>query len=540
MPPFPYKTPPLYPEQREILLASATRFAHFLQMEQGTGKTWVTINNAAYLAMRGEIDGLIVLAPNGVHTQWAVEQIPAHMPESVTVSTYVWRSASEARDRIKRRRAVEKAGRTKLDPLAGAFRAFVGDPETTLKVFCVNTEAVGNVKSLDKALLHMLTTRRCMLVLDESSDYATPSARRTVAAFRYGKLARFRRCLDGTPTNGLPWDMWANYRFLGAGILAYAPTYKRMKEAHGEWFEWERVPGARPVPLLKKHPDGKPILKNLDVLAKAIAPVTSRVTKAQVLAHLPPKDFRTHFFDLTTAQVELMRTLRRELKATLENGETVTAEHVLTLQIRLQQVACGFVPTDIVWGRDAEATAQPVERLFTDPNDNPRITALAAILERSNPRVTPTIVWARYHLDIDTLNDLLTLKGYRVGVYDGRVPQTARDYIKEGFQAGMYDIFLANSAAGAKGLNLYRASRVVYYTNYFGLRRRLQSEDRAHRIGTVAPVTYTDLVGMPNDLQPTSKRALRESVDWAVLTALRTNKSVADLLTGDVPLTHWI
>lgn len=541
MPPFPYKTPPLYPAQRDILARSAPQYAHYLQLEQGTGKTWVTLNTAAFLALRGAIDGVIVLAPNGVHTQWAVEQLPQHMPPAVPYCTYVWRSSAEAAAKGKRTRAALKVGGTRVSPLSDDFRAFVAGSDGSLPIFCVNTEAVGRVPALDRAVTHMLTRRRCLLVLDEASDYATPSTARTRTALRWAKLAPFRRCLDGTPTNGLPWDMWAAYRFLSPGILSYARTYKAMKEAHGEWYAWERVKGARPVPLLKKLRDGSPVLKNLDVLAAAIAPVTSRVTKAEVLQHLPPKCFSTHFFDLTDKQTTLMRTLRRELKATLESGATVTAEHVLTLQLRLQQVACGFVPQDVAWGSSGDdAAPQPIEWLVP-PADNPRVTALLDILTRRPPPLHPTIVWARYHHDIDLLRTVMTAAGYRVGVYDGRVPQHARDHVKQGFQDGtQYDVLLGNAAAGAKGLNLYRATSVVYYCNYFGLRRRLQSEDRAHRIGTTSSVLYTDLIGMPLDLQPTSPRALRESVDWTVRTALRTNKSVADLLTGDAPLLHWI
>jgi len=35
---------------------------------------------------------------------------------------------------------------------------------------------------------------------------------------------------------------------------------------------------------------------------------------------------------------------------------------------------------------------------------------------------------------------------------------------------------------------------VVYYANSFDLEHRLQSEDRAHRIGQRNPVTYVDLI----------------------------------------------
>ena len=38
------------------------------------------------------------------------------------------------------------------------------------------------------------------------------------------------------------------------------------------------------------------------------------------------------------------------------------------------------------------------------------------------------------------------------------------------------------------------ATTVVYYSNSYDLEKRLQSEDRCHRIGQKNPVTYVDLI----------------------------------------------
>src|SRR5687768_2599511 len=56
--------------------------------EQGTGKTWIVINNVADLWSSGDCDALLVLAPNGVHSNWTRLEIPKHMPDWVR-----WRAA---------------------------------------------------------------------------------------------------------------------------------------------------------------------------------------------------------------------------------------------------------------------------------------------------------------------------------------------------------------------------------------------------------------------------------------------------------------
>ena len=43
--------------------------------------------------------------------------------------------------------------------------------------------------------------------------------------------------------------------------------------------------------------------------------------------------------------------------------------------------------------------------------------------------------------------------------------------------------FIGNTQTGGYGITLTEASTVIYYSNNYDLEKRLQSEDRAHRIG---------------------------------------------------------
>jgi SNF2 family DNA or RNA helicase len=67
---------------------------------------------------------------------------------------------------------------------------------------------------------------------------------------------------------------------------------------------------------------------------------------------------------------------------------------------------------------------------------------------------------------------------------------------------------------------------MIYYSNDFSLETRLQSEDRAHRIGQKKNVTYIDLVA-------------KNTIDEKVMDALRNKQSVANLITGD-NVKQWI
>jgi SNF2 family DNA or RNA helicase len=56
---------------------------------------------------------------------------------------------------------------------------------------------------------------------------------------------------------------------------------------------------------------------------------------------------------------------------------------------------------------------------------------------------------------------------------------------------------------------------VIYYSQDYRLETRLQSEDRAHRIGQKKTVTYLDIVA-------------RKTVDQQIIAALRKKKDLAD------------
>ena len=53
---------------------------------------------------------------------------------------------------------------------------------------------------------------------------------------------------------------------------------------------------------------------------------------------------------------------------------------------------------------------------------------------------------------------------------------------------------------------------MVYYANSFDLEHRIQSEDRAHRLGQKNKVLYIDLIS-PNTIDEKIVKALRQKID---------------------------
>ena len=86
--------------------------------------------------------------------------------------------------------------------------------------------------------------------------------------------------------------------------------------------------------------------------------------------------------------------------------------------------------------------------------------------------------------------------------------------------------FVGNTQTGGYGLTLTAASNVIYYSNSYDLEKRLQSEDRAHRIGQHKPVTYVDLIA-------------EKTVDEKIIKALRKKINIASEVMGD-KVQDWI
>jgi SNF2 family DNA or RNA helicase len=74
--------------------------------------------------------------------------------------------------------------------------------------------------------------------------------------------------------------------------------------------------------------------------------------------------------------------------------------------------------------------------------------------------------------------------------------------------------FVANPRTGGYGLTLTAATNVIYWNNSYDLETRIQSEDRAHRIGQDHHVLYVDLVS-PDTVDEKILKALKAKIDIA-------------------------
>lgn len=458
-------TPHTEPFQHQADLFGSTkdRTEYALFWEQGCGKTKPTIDTIGHLWTEGEIDGAVVVAPNGVHRNWITDELPTHLPpelqERMRAHAYhpdtpgVKYRQEEVRDTIEHR---------DFALLAISYEAWQTD--------------MGK-----KAVWKMMRKRKVLCALDESHRVKTPSAKSTRSILAGGKHAPYRRILSGTPVPNGPFDIYSQVAFLDPDFWRREldiDTFTAFKSYFGVWdtgMARRMVKGEMKLveyPILECY-------NNLEELYRVLKLISSRVTKDEVL-DLPEKLYSKRYYEMTPAQRRIYQELEDEFMAFLDSGELVAAPLAIVRLLRMQQVLCGYIPVN--------AGEEPVELI--DRNRNPRLKAHQEVIEDTPGKAITWAVWTR---DIDMVMDSLIKQGRKPVRYDGTCSSDQLQRAKDEFKKGDATDFVANLAM-SEGLTLNEAKTTIYFNNNYNLRMRLQSEDRNHRIGQDDHVTYYDLV----------------------------------------------
>lgn len=459
--------------------------------EQGTGKTKEVIDNTGILYEAGEIRGILNLAPNGIHRNFITKQLPAHMPDRIMERARCVFTRADRLNTKWHQREIEEALAYK-DGLVALSMSY----DTLMTEY-------GR-----KVAKELLTSRRCMYAADETGRFKNPDGKRSKRVLASGPYAAYRRITCGTPVDNCPWDVWAQMKFLddafwrGYGL----DDFYAAKRKFGVWTKgYRRIPGLcnddgsakmQSFNMLEKDERGNPLYRNLDLLRDILKTGSSRVLKEDVL-DLPPKLYSKHEFELLPEQQAAFDSLKKNAFAIL--GDSIcTAPLAITLLLRLQQVACGYLPTIESVTYDADGNIAETEMKMVRFGRNPRLENLMEITE---DMAHSCIIWARFREDINQIMEALATQGKTAVRYDGSCTEDQCEAAELDFQAGRAQFFVANQAKGGEGLTLTRARTTVYYSNTFKLKDRLQSEDRPHRIGQTYPVNYIDLVcvGTPDE-----------------------------------------
>lgn len=464
-----------------------------LFMEQGTGKTFVYLVDAAWRYEQGEIDTLIIISKNGVQSQIIDQEVPKHIPDRIrheahwykpgTVNAALWKSLQRT-DRL----------------VILAFNIEMLGQKATFKnlMRCLFVE-----KDMGGKGPKPTTMRRVMVVVDESHLIRTPAAKRTRNAWTLGDRAKVRRIGTGTEIAKGFENLYAQFRFLDWRIIG-EKTYTAFKTKYCREVG-DQIPG-------QEHSFSRIVgYKNIDELMARIEPYVFVCEKKDCM-DLPPQ----HFLDdpprvvpLTPEQKRLIRELRDNYVTQLESGELIEAGLAISRLQKIQQITGGHVGLP-------DGTWKPIPNGSLD----------AAVDIASNVR-GQFIVWAQWQADIVQLAEAMASAGVPCVTYYGGNSDRVNEANKAAFKDGRARGFLATYGKGSTGLDFPGVDTTIYYTLTFDSIDYWQSISRNHRMGTDRPVTYYYL-HRPG------------STDAKLLKALKDKEDIAELMRDPDVFKRWM
>jgi len=473
-----FKTKP-YEHQLDALKDSWDKenFAYF--MEMGTGKSKVLLDNAAMLYDKGQINGLLLIAPKGVYKNWYDQEVPTHLPDHIEKKMVLWKTSDKSKKQMALLNTMFETG-------------------TDLHILIMNVEAFSKGDGI-KFAEKFLSCHKAMIAIDESTTIKTPTSNRTRSVLSLRELAKYRRILTGSPVTKSPLDLFSQCQFLDPWLLNHS-SYYTFKARYAVTRKIE-VQGRR-VEIVVGY-------RNLGELSEKIKPFSKRVLKDDCL-DLPDKTFIKHTVELTKEQKKVYEQMKREAIAFLD-GKMQSTATVMTQLMRLHQITCGHFTAD-----DGTIKDLPCSRL----------SELMSILENVEGKA---IIWSHYTHDVKRIIEKIKEVYGEDSVVDyfGETDQDQRSKNIKKFQTDdNCRFFVGTTHTGGYGITLTAGSTMIYFSNGYDLEKRQQSEARIDRIGQTKKMTYIDIIS-------------QDTIDERIVKALRSKINIANTIMGE-DLKDWI
>ena len=388
------------------------------------------------------------------------------------------------------------------------------------------------------------------VLVHNSQRIKNPKAQRTKQLLKLRPYSSVRSILSGTPILRSPWDAFSQFSFLDPSIVR-TESYTAFKAQFAELIphdhglmrhiEMRLTPALmqrflprcggnreRAAAIVKEHMrkfgpqivardeiTGLPKWRNLDKLEALLAPYSFRVLKKDCL-DLPEKIYSQRSYTMTPRQREIYDKMEQQFRLMLDSGEETAFARIATLN-KLCQICSGYV---IVPGTAVEQRIFPADK-------NPKLDILMEEIESCIEAGEQVIVWAAFKVELRDIAEACRKREWTFVEYHGDIgSRVVRSANIDAFESGAARIFISQPAAGGTGLTLVAPNSVassmtvIYYSNTNKLEDRMQSEDRAHRIGQEKSVRYLDIQA-------------EASIEIQITENLLNKKDIADIVTGD-------
>lgn len=272
------------------------------------------------------------------------------------------------------------------------------------------------------------------LMLDESSLIQNENAKRSKFILKLNPKNVI--LLSGTPTGGKYEKLWSQLHLLGWNISKelYWRQYIDTEIIDNEGF---------PIKVVRGY-------KNVDRLKQKLRDHGAHFLKTEDVFDLPSQIFNT----INVPTTKEYRTFKRKCIVTIDDVELVG---------------------------DTTLTKMLYERQLCGQYNKDKLDAFRDLLESSDDRI---IVFYNFTAEVDALSEIACDYGRKFSLVNGYDKQL------DNYETVNDSITFIQYQAGAMGLNLQKANKIVYFTPPLSSELFEQSKKRIHRIGQDRPCFY--------------------------------------------------
>lgn len=370
-------------------------------------------------------------------------------------------------------------------PIKKRIKTFKENPES---VFITNYEILYNLEIKNA----IRAWRPEVFVADELHKLKDPKAKRTKAASEIADMAMYRYGLSGTPILNTQLDLFSQVRILDRGetfgnnFSVFRARYfydanAARKGTHTYFPNWLPKPGI----------DSE--------LRRLISPFSMSVKKEECL-DLPPLIKKEVLVEMGSQQLKAYTQMKKDF-ITFIKDKACVAELAITKALRLQQIVSGYIRTE----EEIDITFDEIPRL--------------EVLEKLVTDIIPTakvIIWANFIKNYHMIERILENNKIKYTTLTGETKNRQEEVDK--FQEDdSVRVMIANPAAGGIGINLTKASYMIYYSRSFNLEHEIQSEARCYRGGSEQheKITRIDII-------------TKDSIDDIISKVLEEKKKIGD------------
>lgn len=302
----------------------------------------------------------------------------------------------------------------------------------------------------------LLKLKDFTLMLDESSLVQNEQAKRSkfIMKLNFENLI----LLSGTPTGGKYEKLWSQLHMLGYNLSKKA-FYRMYVDFHYEDNE------GFPIMIIDGY-------KNVERLKKKMRNFGCVFMKSDAAFNLPDQNF----VDIKVPTTKEYRKFRKDSIVTVDLHYTEDVGQSFHDENEL-------VGTELVG--DTTLTKMLYERQLCGHYNDSKLKAFEDLVESTNDRL---IVFYNFTAELDAMRHICDMLGRAYSIVNGQ------DKDLHAYEQKDDSVTFLQYQAGAMGLNLQKANKIVYFTPPLSSELFEQSKKRIHRIGQEKPCFYYKVI----------------------------------------------